>query len=99
MVRVPKYVLDILERSEFEFDRCKENENYSVGYTLRIRKQTKRTLISTFEKEIQKLKKWVENQEGGECYILYIPSETHYCWQYAVVTIYDPIMQRLEKYM
>ena len=28
-----------------------------------------------------------------------IPTKTHYCDQYAVVTIFDPIMQRIERYI
>lgn len=97
-MKIPKYIQNIMYRAEYEFDRCLKNENYSAGYTVRIKKETPRTLVSTFEKEINRLKKWVEKQ-GSECYILYVPTTTHYYEQYAVVTIYDNVMQKIEKYM
>ena len=98
-IKVPKYVKELMERAEYEYDRFGKHEHYAVGYTIRIRKQTQYSWISTLKEEIERLKKWVERQEGGECHILYIPNKTHYCEQYAYVTIYDRVMQSIEIYM
>ena len=59
----------------------------------------------TIPKYVQELmqrsqyEKWVERQAGGEMIILEFPKETHYRRQYAVVTIFDPVMKYLESYI
>lgn len=104
----PKYIIDIMSRAKYETG-CGE-----PGYTIKIRKATQRTLISTFEMEIKGLiayaeKRWEQKlkangwspEEGKEpiAFILSMPKKTHYCNQYAVVTILDPIMMELEEWM
>ena len=105
----PKYVIDIMSRARFA-------KGYGdPGYTIEIAKRTRQTLASTFEKEIDRLAKYVERDmdrrimagymgeptETREPTIIVqnVPKKTHYCDQYAVVTIYDPVMKDLEKYI
>lgn len=97
-MNVPNYVIDILDRAEYEYDSCTTNENYTAGYTISIEKNTCYTKVPTFEREITRLKNWVE-RNGGEMYILRMPRETHYTSQRAIVTIYDPVMQHIEQYI
>lgn len=98
-MKIPKYIIELMGRSKYEFDFCTKNENYAAGYTVRISKYSSFQKAETFNTEIERLKAWVDRQIGGECVILDRPSETHYCRQYAVVTVFDPVMRHLEKYM
>lgn len=106
-MHVPKYIQEIMSRSKYEYDFLND-ENASVGYTIRILKYSEYQKASTFLAEIQRLKKWVDDEykrimhneaEADVCYIISVPSETHYVKQYAIVTIFDPIMKHLEKYI
>lgn len=100
---VPKYVQDILSRSKYEFAFHTNNEWYAPGYTIRIRKATPYTYASTFRAEVERLVKWANRVTGVEgleiAVVLDVPSETHHCNQIAVVSIFDPVMQKIEKYI
>lgn len=107
-MNTPKYIIDIMSRAKYA-------KGYGEpGYTIEIHKARPQTLASTFEKEINRLVKYTEREwmkrlkangwtpdEGFEpiSYIQSVPSKTHYCDQYAVVTIFDPIMLDLEKWI
>lgn len=99
-VKVPKYVQEIMGRSRYEFDRYTNDPNYAPGYTIRITKSTPYTYAETFRAEIERLVKWVNRQtpsDGMEhAYILSVPAETHHRDQVAIVTIFDPVMQKIE---
>lgn len=96
---IPKYVQELMNRSKFVLGVGE------AGYTIRIYKSTPYTKIPTLKAEVERLQKWVERimpeDDLGVPTMLInsIPSKTHYCNQYAVVTIFDPIMQRIEKYI
>lgn len=96
-MNVPKYVIDLMENSTYNFDST--SEDYAVGYTINIHKKSEHTMINTHIAEVEKLKKWVERQRGGECLIISKPTKTHFCKQYITVTIYDPVMKFLEPYI
>ena len=97
-MKIPQYVLNLMDRSKYEYDCFKSNQNYAVGYTIKIQKATAYTRVSTFRDEIEKLKKWVE-RNGGELVIIDFPRYTHYTTQTATVTIYDPVMRYIESYI
>jgi hypothetical protein len=97
IMEIPKYVQKQMERAKYNFSY--EHENYGVGYTIEIEKSTSYASIETLYQEMEKLKKWVDQQYGGKMDILYLPEATHYCRQYAIVSIWDPIMIHLEKYI
>lgn len=96
---IPQYVQEIMCRSEFVLG-CGD-----PGYTIRIRKSSPYTTISTFKTEIGRLKKWVDRMMPEDeldvptMVVHSVPSKTHYRNQYAVVTIYDPLMQQIERYI
>lgn len=99
-MKIPKYVQDLMERSRYEFDFYTSRENYSAGYTIKIRKRSAYQQIDTFQREITQLVKWANKAAGIEtAYILDMPTKNHYCNQVAVVTIFDPIMQKIEQYI
>ena len=104
----PKYIIDIMSRAEYVTGYGEP------GYTIKIRKATQRTLIATFKAEINELIAYAERRweqklkangwtqgEGKEpiAFIQHMPKKTHYCNQYAEVTIFDPIMLELEEWM
>ena len=100
LMKIPKYVIEMMERAEYQRAPFPSHEHYAAGYTIRIHKATARTHVKTFRKEIEKLCAWA-NRKGfeGTAFILIVPEKTHYYDQSAVVTIYDPIMQQIERYI
>ena len=106
-MNIPKYVKEIMSRSKYEYDFL-QGENTSVGYTVRIFKYSDYQNVNSFLKEIQRLKKWVDKEyrkiagddvEPDVCHIISVPNRTHYTNQYAIVTIFDPVMKHLEEYI
>lgn len=96
----PKYVQDLMSRSRYEFDFYGGHENYGAGYTIKIRKASEYARVDTLRKEVERLVAWANRVAGVEAaYVLDVPTETHYCKQVAVVTIFDPVMQKIEQYI
>ena len=95
----PKYIQDIMSRAKFAIGYG------DPGYTIEITKATPYTRVETLWTEIGRLEKWVkrvmpeDDWEIPTMIINRLPKTTHYGRQYAVVTIYDPVMRQLEKYM
>ncbi len=101
-MNIPKYVQCLMKRSQYEFDRRyydKFPDSYAAGYTIRIEKRSEYCQIDTLKAEIDRLKAFVDRQTGGEAIVLETPKETHYCQQYAVITIFDPVMKYIESYI
>lgn len=98
-MKIPKYIQDMMERARFVVGYG------DPGYTIEIRKATPYTQVSTLKKEIERLEKWVNRMMPKDdlgvptIIINKIPKKTHYINQYAIVTIYDPIMKQLEEYI
>lgn len=98
-MKIPKYVIDIMKRSQYEFDRCTKDVNYGAGYTIRIKKGRPYQRIDTLKGEVERLCKWANRIVPETAFLLYIPNETHYTQQYAIVSIFDPVMYAISKYM
>lgn len=104
-MKIPKYVIELMSRAKYNYTAS--GEHYAAGYTVNIAKRSYYERSSSFTKEIERLVKWCNRQcakIGGEygenAYILSIPQTTTYKYmQYATVTIYDPVMQYLEKHI
>lgn len=94
---IPKYIQDIMSRSKFVLG------SGEPGYTIEIRKATAYTTINTFRNEVERLIKWANRVPHCEdCPIAIlnrIESKTRHDYQYARVTIYDPVMKYLEQYI
>lgn len=92
-MKIPKYVIDIMSRSEFYLG------GYDPGYTIMIRKATAYTTANTFISELERLVRWA-HKHGATCsVILKVPPKTRHDWQYAIVTITDPVMKHIENYI
>ena len=86
-MKIPKYVVELMQRAKYNFDSF--GNNYAAGYTIDIAKYSHYESADTFRKEIDRLKNWVEQQDGGEMIIINCPILTrHTQMQYATVTIY-----------
>ena len=84
--------------SRARFDLSYTNPNSDPGYTIWIRKATPYTYASTLRAECERLVAWAR-RNYADAEILECPKDTHYCNQAALVTITDPVMQKLEKFM
>lgn len=99
-MKIPKYVQEIMSRSKFAIGYG------DPGYTIEIKKESPYTHASTLEEEVNRLKKWVErvmpdDELGVPTMVINtkFPMKTMHRNQYAIVTIYDPVMKELEKYI
>lgn len=107
-MNIPKYVVDLMERAKYNYSN-NNNEDYAAGYTIDIAKRTHYQKADTFKKEIEKLINWAKHEYkklGGDgkygevAYILQMPQKTTYKhMQYSTITIFDPIMKHIEKYI
>lgn len=107
MNNIPTYVKRMLKRASFAIETSKFEEGYDPSYTIIIPKHSIYAQADTLKAEVEKLAAWamrrvygsrptIGDQKFPPVVIRHIPSETHYCKQYAVVDIYDPIMVRVE---
>ena len=96
---IPKYVKEMMGRSSFYYCFDGKDERCAAGYTVAIKKATPYTYAETLFTECERLKKWVERQPGGICHIISTPKRTTHGDQLAIVTIFDPVMKHLEKYI
>ena len=96
-MKIPKFVRELMSRASWEYD----HPNSSPGYTVRIRKATPYTHAGTLCTECERLVNWANRQPSGDetAFFDYCPDTTRHRWQYAIVTIYDPVMKYLEQYI
>jgi hypothetical protein len=92
-IEVPKYVQELVEGFTYNYDV----KNAQAGYTINIWKPKPYMRMDTFLAKVEKLIQWA-NKYYADASINYVPSNTHYCKQAIVVTIFDPVMRRLEQY-
>ena len=102
-MKIPKYVQDLMSRSTYVYSTSTlmtENPNYAAGYTIRIEKHSEYAEAEAFRKEVERLVKWANRVAGIEtAHILSVPDRTRHHKQGAVVTIFDPVMQKIESYI
>ena len=96
MLKVPKFVQEMMGRARF--DRSYTNPASDPGYTIWIRKATPYTRVDTLQAECERLVAWAK-RNYADAEILECPRDTHYYNQATLVTITDPVMQKLEKFM
>jgi len=99
-MNIPKYVQEIASRSRYDFDVCRNHSLYAPGYTIEIAKATHYTYAATLCDEVTRLICWANRMSGeGTAMLLKTPSKTTLNMQYAYVTIFDPVMQRIEPFL
>ncbi len=104
-MKIPKYVIDLMSRARYNYTAS--SDNYAAGYTIDIAKYSHYETAQAFRKEIERLVNWANRQEGAaidlgimNAYILSLPNKTTYkSMQYATVTIFDPVMKQIGKYI
>ena len=105
--RIPKYVRRMLKRASFAIDTDRFQKGWDPGYTLIVPKHSIYAQADTLRSEVERLAQWAMRVKYGfrptlgdkQCppvVVRSLPSETHYCRQYAVLDIYDPVMLRVE---
>lgn len=104
-MKIPKYVIDLMNRARYNYTA--NGDNYAAGYTIDIAKYSHYETAQIFRKEIERLVNWA-NRQGFSApdlnimtaYILSVPNKTkHKSMQYATITIFDPLMKYIEKYI
>lgn len=94
---VPKFVQEILSRSEYAYGPESE-----PGYSLKIHKRSIYANVSSLKKEVERFCSWADRNtpEGlNKSVILCVPKQNHYTDQIAIVTVYDPVMRQIEEYI
>ena len=97
--KIPVYVQKLMSRASFEIGYGEP------GHTLEIEKATPYTCVYTLRAEVERFVVWINRimtkaaLDAPMVVINNVPTQTHYYNQYAVVTVYDPVMQQLEKFM
>ena len=91
-IKFPKYICEILSRSKAS----------DCPYTIEVFKRTSYSYASSLKKDCEKLVAWANREVPHEddcpiASIVSIPNKTHHHQQRAYVTIYDPVMFRIEK--
>ena len=105
--RIPTYVKRMLKRANFAIETVHYQKGYDPGYTVIIPKHSIYAHADTLRHEVERLEAWamrnkygsfpsVDDKKCPPVVVREIPSETHYCKQYAVLDIYDPVMLRVE---
>ena len=101
---IPKYVAALLGRSRWAVHSACFCRADDPSYTIILPKRTCFTQARTLKAECDSLVAWGRRVMGPEydwerfplVIVRDIPEETHYRFQFARVTIYDPIMMRVE---
>ena len=104
---IPSYVKRMLERASFAIETSKFQDGYDPSYTIIIPKHSIYAQADTLKAEVEKLVAWATRKVYGilppagykKCLpvvVRSLPTDTHYCKQYAVIDIYDPIMVSIE---
>lgn len=93
---VPKYIKQILGNAEFKLD----GKDWIPGYTIKLHKESPYQMAGLLYKKAERLVQWAKSFNGNEsAELVSYPVETHYCDQYAVINIFDPLMVRIEKFI
>ena len=104
---IPTYVKRLLKRASFAIHTGHFQEGYDPSYTIIIPKHSIYAQADTLKAEVERLEAWAVRAVYGvlppagykKCPPVVVrstPSDTHYCKQFAVVDIYDPVMLRVE---
>lgn len=88
---VPEYVKELVKGFEFA-----TSGDYNPGYTILIRKPRPYMTVPVWRKKIEKLVNWAFRY-GADATIDRMPIATRHNWQWARVTITDPVMRILEQ--
>lgn len=97
-IKFPKYIREILSRSKM----ADPTESKEPGYGIAIYKRTSYAYARSLRQDCEKFINWANNEiphypDAPVALLEYAPSATHYRPQHAIVTVYDPLMLRIEQ--
>jgi len=106
MLTIPKYVENILSRSQWKAPYYMAGKYREGFYTFTILKETDYVTARVFQREVERFVAWA-NREAKKATgiqqpvatIISIPEKTRHAEQYAVVKIVDPIMKQIEDHI
>ena len=93
-METPNYIKSSLQGAKFYFGK-----DCVAGYSIEIHKRTKYEYASTLLNRCNQIISWCNRQVEGSAEMVRCPYITIYADQFAVITIYDPVMLHLEKYI
>lgn len=93
-MNIPKYVQDIMSRSEVYVTRSGERAPYGFW----VHKSTYYTKIETLKTEINRMAKWAA-RNGSTAELVACDFRTRYSDQRALVFCNDPVMEYLRPWM
>ena len=93
-MKAPQYITTPLKRAEFYFGK-----DGVVGYSIKIFKHTRYEYAQTLRNRCSQIITWCNKQVPESAEMVFCPKETHNTNQFAVITIYDPLMLHLEKFI
>lgn len=96
-IHIPKFVRELLSRAEYAYSPDSE-----PGYSLKIHKRSIYANVSSLKKEVERFCAWADRNtpEGlNKSVILCVPKQNHYTDQIAIVTVYDPVMKKIEEFI
>lgn len=102
-IKIPKYVEDILARSQWKAPYYMVGMYREGFYTFTILKKTRYTTLRVFRREVDRFLAWA-NREARRKYgciwpvahVVNAPRVSRHHMQYIVVKIVDPIMHDIE---
>lgn len=95
-MNIPNYIKDLMKRAKYNYTLT--GNNYAVGYTIDISKKSEYQTADTFRAEIRRLENWAK-RNNADCVVISAPILTRHTNQTATVTIYDPVMKYLQKFI
>lgn len=104
-MKIPKFVKEFLEwRAEWAIYSGIFRNGWDPTCTLFLHKRSYYCTVDTLKKDAERFCAWCNRQipalkDYPRAVILMCPAHTHHCDQYAVIRVYDPVLQQIEKFI
>jgi len=95
--RIPKHVEETLKGHAELCYRAPNGKQISAGYTIRIWPRNKAQSANELSKEVGEVLNWAR-RHYATCEVLHRPAHRR-SERYAIVTIFDPVMHKLEPFV
>lgn len=93
-METPNYIKSALRGAKYYFGK-----DCVAGYSIKIYKHSRYEYSQTLRSRCGKIITWCNKQVEGSAEMVFCPSCTNYSDQFAVITIYDPLMMHLEQFI
>ena len=91
----PLYVRDLIRNFRYS-----HSPNAVKDFTILVCKPTPLMTVRVFRQIVDRFVRWAKRSTGcmDVVRIEKFPERTHKCWQYAEITVFDPVMKMIEIY-